>query len=182
MYGNKKKELIFSVAVSVIGIVLYVIFAQFVFVPLGIYDGKIAFEFGIVGFAAAIAGPLPGATTALFGELIWGIINKSFWVSDLIALFFLGCIIGLCCKDIGVKRGYFGLRSFVTYIVFCAAGSILCWCLLRPVFDVLIYKFADVGAVFGLGFRSAVISLIGTAGVGSVLCFIASFIAGRIGR
>ncbi len=121
--------------------VLFVLIGRFVNLPLGFGGQRIAFEFAILGLAAAALGPLPGICVGLAGMFILNFLLGRLWWSEIMATMFMGSVTGLCERSLSILNGGFEPRRLLTYSGFAGVACLLCWVLICPTMDTFIYHF-----------------------------------------
>ena len=161
-------------SVLIIGMILaiaaFVLVGKFVNLPLGIGEQRIAFEFAILGLAAAAFGPLPGIGVGFIGMLILNFLLGRLWWSEIVAAMLMGSIIGLCCRTMSLLDSGFEPRSLLTYAGYAGAACVLCWVLICPTLDTLIYHFQLGGTLLYWAFYAISVVLCTILG-GGLLCF-----------
>ena len=170
-----KRTTLITMAGMITGIVLFVAAGVFVRLPIGFAGERIPFEYAILGFFAALLGPLPGMGAGFFGMLFMGIFLSDLWWSEVLATLFMGSIIGLCQRTLSIGDGGFESRGLVTYAGFTAAASVLCWILMAPAFDTLIYKI-EFGATFLYWLSHGAAVIIAAVAGGGLLCLAAGML------
>ncbi|MBO4289409.1 MAG: ECF transporter S component [Lachnospiraceae bacterium] len=126
---------------TILATALFVLIGRFTNVPLGFGGQRIAFEFAILGFAAAALGPLPGICVGLIGMFILNYLLGRLWWSEIIAAMFMGCIIGLCERRLALISGGFENRRLFNYAGFAALAGLFCYVLVCPTMDAYVYDF-----------------------------------------
>ena len=80
-----------------------------------------------------------------------------------------GLFVGLGCKGIDLEDGVFGKKEFVRYIIVCVVSCIVCWGVLAPIGDILIYA-EPANLVFIQGIFVGLSGMIASIVVGGILC------------
>ena len=154
---------------TIVATVLFVLIGRFVNLPLGIGGQRIAFEFAILGMAAAALGPLPGIGIGSVGMLVLNFLLGRLWWSEIIAALFMGAITGFCERSLGLLTGDFEPRGLLTYAGFSAVACALSWLLICPTLDTLIYHF-ELGGTLLYWAIYALSVLLCTVIPGGLLC------------
>ena len=119
---------------------------------------------------SAVYGPIAGMLVGLIGHTLidfsygWGV-----WWSWVIASGVFGLIMGLGTHAWKLEEGELGRKGLIKFNVVQVLGHIVCWGLVAPVLDILIYK-EPIEKLFAQGLLSSVANAVTTAIVGSLLC------------
>ncbi|MBO4290101.1 MAG: ECF transporter S component [Lachnospiraceae bacterium] len=157
------------IAGMIISTALFVILGRFVNIPLGIGEQRLALEFAVLGFAAAALGPLPGIGVGFIGMFVLNFLLGRLWWSEIVAAMLMGSIIGLCERSLSILDGGFEPRGLLTYAGFSTAACALCWLLICPTLDTLIYHFELGGTLLYWAFYTISVVLC-TVVLGGLLC------------
>ena len=131
---------------------------------------NISIQYGLLAFIAAVFGPLAGALAGLIGHFFidfsfgWGV-----WWSWVIASAVFGCLMGIFSSKLKVDEGEFGVKGIITFNVAQAISHALAWIGVAPCLDILMFQ-EPVNKVFLQGVTGAIINIITTAIVGTLLC------------
>ena len=148
---NKKFSVKTIVAIG-IGAALFFVCGRFIAIPSPVPNTSITIQYGVLGFLAAVFGPIAGLLIGLIGHALvdfsygWGI-----WWSWVIAS-------GVCGKKEILR---FNLTQVICHIV--------CWGGVAPVLDILIYQ-EPVEKLFAQGLVSGISNAVTTAIIGTLLC------------
>ncbi|MBQ4307210.1 MAG: ECF-type riboflavin transporter substrate-binding protein [Lachnospiraceae bacterium] len=161
-----------------IGTALFVV-VGFVSIPLGFVPNTDLYpKMGILGFFAALFGPVVGLAIGLIGDLISSLIGGGIWWSWLIPMGVPGLCIGLFASKYHIEDGTFGTKEIVTFNIAQVIGNAIAWIFLAPVLDIIIYA-EPANKVFFQGIWAFIGNIICTAIIGTLLILAYSKIAGR---
>lgn len=166
----KKSPVVLVVAIG-IGAALFFVLGRFVAIPSPIPNTNISLQYGLLGFMAALFGPIAGLLIAFIGHALvdfsygWGI-----WWSWVIASGFTGLLMGLCAKAVALDKDPFNGKKVLTFNIYQVVANVVAWVIIAPVLDILIYK-EPANKVFLQGLFAALANSITTAVVGTLLCF-----------
>ena len=153
-----------------IGAALFFVLGRFVAIPSPVPNTTICIQYGLLAFMAVLFGPLAGALIGLIGHALidfsygWGI-----WWSWVIASACFGLIVGIVYFRINLKEGEFGRRGIAFLNLFQVLGHFLAWSVLAPALDIVMYA-EPANKVFVQGIVAAIINIVTTAVVGTLLC------------
>ncbi len=156
---------------TAIGAALFFVLGRFVSIPSGIPNTNISIQYGVLGFFAAVYGPIVGLLAGLIGHFFidfsfgWGV-----WWSWVIASAVCGGLIGLGMGKVDVKAGEFGKNLAIRFNVVQAVAHLICWAVVAPVLDILMYA-EPANKVFVQGLVSATANLVTTGVIGTILLF-----------
>ena len=165
-----KKLSVKTIVATGIGAALFFVLGRFVAIPSGVPDTNISVQYGLLGFIAAVFGPIAGLLAGLIGHFFidfsfgWGV-----WWSWVITSAFVGLATGLITSKLKVDEGEFAGKDIVWFIVSSVIVHFVAWGLVAPVLDILIYS-EPANKVFLQGLVSAGVNSITTAIVGTLLC------------
>jgi len=164
-----KNNSIKTVVAIGIGAALFFVLGRFVAIPSGIPNTNFTLQYAILGLLAAMYGPAAGALIGLIGhtliDLSWG---GSPWWSWVIASTFVGLIVGLFSKKMGIAEGNSSKKTIVTFIIANIVANVIAWLAIAPGLDVLIYA-EPVNKVFAQGAMAAVVNSVASVVVGTLL-------------
>ena len=153
---------------TAIGAALFFLLARFLSFPI-FANTFLTLQYAIVGFFAAVFGPITGLLIALIGhaltDLSWG---WGIWWSWVIASAFVGFVSGFIIKPGRVEEGLFGKVDVVRFIVGSLVVHALAWGLVAPILDILIYA-EPADKVFTQGLIAGSSNFVITAIVGTLL-------------
>ncbi len=165
-----KKFSVKTIVAIGIGAALFFVLGRFVSIPSPVPDTNISVQYGLLAFMAAVYGPVAGALVGFIGHTLidfsygWGI-----WWSWVIASGVFGLLMGILSKSMKLDGGEIGAKGLVKFNISQALGHAICWMVVAPVLDILIYS-EPANKVFLQGGVGGVANAITTAIVGSLLC------------
>jgi len=165
-----KKFSVKMLVATAIGAALFFVLGRFVAIPSGIPNTNISIQYGVLGFIAAVFGPIAGALSGLIGHFFidfsygWGV-----WWSWVIASCVCGAVIGLLTYKLNIDEGEFGKKGIINFNIAQVAGHLIAWVVVAPVLDILMYA-EPANKVFLQGFISALANIVTTGIVGTLLC------------
>lgn len=159
-----------TIVATAIGAALFFVLGRFVAIPSPVPNTNISVQYGLLAFIAGLFGPVAGVLAGLIGHFFidfsqpWGL-----WWSWIIASGFFGLIMGIISFRLKLDEGNFSTKSIVLFNVSQAAAHIVAWIVIAPVLDILIYA-EPVNKVFIQGVVGAIVNIVTTAVVGTLLC------------
>lgn len=160
-----------TIVATGIGAALFFVLGRFVAIPSPVPNTNISVQYGLLGFIAAVFGPIAGLLAGLIGHFFidfsfgWGV-----WWSWVIASAICGGIIGLGCLKLKIDEGEFGGKGIVWFNLVQAVAHLISWVVIAPILDILMYG-EPANKVFIQGLVSAGVNIVTTAIVGTLLCF-----------
>ena len=155
---------------TAIGAALFFVLARFASIPV-FANTTITFQYAIVGFFAAIFGPITGLLIGLIGhalaDLSWG---WGIWWSWVVASAVVGFISGFILKAGKIEEGGFSKSDVVRFIIGSLIVHAVAWGLIAPGGDIIIYA-EPADKVFVQGLVAGAGNFVTTAIVGSLLLF-----------
>lgn len=154
-----------------IGAALFFVLGRFVAIPSPVPNTTISIQYGLLAFMAACFGPIAGLLIGLIGHFLvdlswgWGV-----WWSWVITSGIFGFLVGLLGNRTRLAWGQFGKKGAINFNIVQALSHIVCWAVIAPVLDILIYA-EPANKVFTQGIVAAIVNLITTAIIGTLLCF-----------
>ena len=165
-----KKFSVKTIVAMGIGAALFFVLGRFVAIPSPVPNTNISVQYGLLAFIAAVFGPIAGAAAGLIGHFFidfasgWGL-----WWSWIVASGVFGLVMGIYCRHLKIEEGEFGVKSIISFNVAQAIAHAIAWVIIAPVLDILIYA-EPAEKVFIQGITGAIINIITTAIVGTILC------------
>ncbi len=153
-----------------IGAALFFVLGRFVAIPSPVPNTNISIQYGLLAFIAAVFGPIAGALAGLIGHFFidfsygWGV-----WWSWVIASAVFGLIMGVVALRLKIDEGEFNVKSIVVFNIGQIIAHIIAWVVVAPVLDILMYQ-EPANKVFLQGVTGAIINIITTAIVGTIVC------------
>jgi len=128
-----------QIVATAIGAALFFLLARFLSIPV-FANTTLTLQYAIVGFFAAVFGPICGLLIGLIGhaltDLSWG---YGIWWSWVIASTVVGFLSGFLVKSGKVEEGLFAAKDAVRFIIGSLIVHALAWGLVAPGLDILIY-------------------------------------------
>ena len=165
-----KKLSVKTIVAIGIGAALFFVLGRFVAIPSPVPNTNISIQYGLLAFIAAVFGPVAGALAGLIGHFFidfsygWGV-----WWSWVIASAVFGCLMGVATMRLKIDEGEFGTKGIITFNVGQAIARLISWVVVAPVLDILMFQ-EPANKVFLQGVTGAIINIITTAIVGTLVC------------
>ena len=165
-----KKLSVKTIVATAIGAALFFVLGRFVAIPSGIPNTNISIQYGVLGFIAAVFGPIAGVLAGLIGHFFidfsfgWGV-----WWSWVIASAVCGFVLGFAATKLNIEDGEFGKKGIITFNIGQVIAHVIAWIVVAPVLDILIYG-EPANKVFAQGAVGALANIVTTAIVGTILC------------
>lgn len=166
-----KKFGVKSLVATAIGAALFFVLGRFVAIPSGIPDTNISIQYGVLGFMAAVFGPIVGILAGFIGHFFidfsygWGV-----WWSWVIASGVCGLLIGLGMNKFTIADGEFDKKNIIRFCICTVVAHLISWAVVAPVLDIVMYA-EPANKVFIQGIVSACANIVTTAIVGSLLIY-----------
>lgn len=160
-----------SIVAIGIGAALFFVLGRFVSIPSPVPNVSICIQYGLLAFMATLFGPIVGALAGLIGHFFidlsagWGV-----WWSWVITSGIFGLLVGIGTKKVRLWDGLFGKKDTVRFIIAVVVSHLLCWALIAPILDIVIYA-EPANKVFIQGLVSAASNIVTTIIVGGLLCW-----------
>ena len=156
------------IVATAIGAAVFFLLARFASIPV-FPNTYISFQYAVLGFFAAVFGPICGILIALIGHALtdlsfgWGI-----WWSWVIASGIVGLLGGFVQKSERIEEGLFGKTDILRFIIGNLIVHAISWCAIAPILDIIIYA-EPADKVFLQGLIAGTSNFIITAIVGTLL-------------
>lgn len=166
----KNKFGVKQVVATAICAALVFVLLRFVAIPTPLPDTTLSIYAAVVAFFAVLFGPIVGLIGGFVGNLMvdvtagWGI-----WWSWIIPTGVYGLLIGIFCRNIDLDSGVFGKKEIIRMNVVQIIAALICWGVLAPVGDILIYQ-EPASKVFLQGLFIGISAIVSTLIVGTLLC------------
>ena len=183
LYPEKEKKMkvkfgIKEVVAIGIGTALFVALTT-VQIPIGIPNTYLQPRMAIMGFLAAVFGPIVGAVIGLVGHALGdAIFYGSVWWSWVFPDALVGLAIGLFAAKYKVMEGGFDKKNIILFNAMQLCGNAVAWILAAPILDILIYA-EPADKVFVQGLFAFLGNVIVTGVLGTILLVAYSKVAGR---
>ncbi len=153
-----------------IGTAIFFLLARFVSIPV-FANTNITFQYAVLGFFAAVFGPVAGLLIGLIGHALTDLaFGYGLWWSWIIVSALIGLASGFIFKGVDIEAGEFNTKTAVRFIVGSAVIHLTGWGLVAPVLDILIYA-EPANKVFTQGLIAGASNIVTTAIVGTLLLY-----------
>ncbi|MDL2302509.1 ECF-type riboflavin transporter substrate-binding protein [Lachnospiraceae bacterium OttesenSCG-928-D06] len=150
-----------------IGSATYFLLARFASVPI-FANTTLAFQYAVLGFFAAVFGPVAGLLIALIGHILTDLTSYGLWWSWIVTSGVVGLASGIVMKGNQVEEGDFGRKSIIKFTMSSILIHAVAWIGIAPTLDVLIYK-EPVAKTYLQGVTAGLTNGVITAIIGSFL-------------
>lgn len=163
----KKFDVKTIVAVGV-GTAIFFLLARFVSIPV-FANTNITFQYAVLGFFAAVFGPIAGLLIGLIGHALTDLaFGYGLWWSWIIVSALIGFASGFLLKGVKIDEGEFGKKGILQFIIGSVIIHLVGWGLVAPVLDILIYA-EPANKVFTQGLIAGASNIVTTVIVGTLL-------------
>lgn len=165
-----KKFSVKTIVAIGIGAALFFVCGKFIAIPSPVPNTSITIQYGVLGFIAAVFGPIAGLLTGFIGHALidfaagWGV-----WWSWVIASGVFGLLMGIGCSKFSLDDGICGKKEIITFNISQLVCHLICWGAVAPVLDILIYQ-EPVEKLFTQGLVAGISNAVTTAIIGTLLC------------
>lgn len=155
---------------TAIGAALFFLLARFLSIPV-FANTYLTLQYAIVGFFAAVFGPIAGLLIGLIGHALTDLsFGYGIWWSWVIASTVVGLCSGFLLKPGKVEEGEFGMKGAIIFIVGSLVIHAVSWGVIAPGLDILIYA-EPADKVFVQGLIAGAGNFVITAIIGTLLLF-----------
>lgn len=152
-----------------IGAAVFVILGRFIVIPTGFPNTNIETTYPFLALLGVVFGPFAGLLTGLIGHAIKDFtMYGSAWWSWVICSGIIGFYYGWVGRKINLTSGQITTKNILIFNGAQIIGNIVCWALIAPVLDILIYS-EPANKVFAQGIISAILNIISVAIIGTIL-------------
>ena len=160
-----------TIVATGLGAALFMILFMYVKVPTWVQGTDVKTAYGLLGFFAALFGPICGALIGFIGHgLSDFVLYGSPWWSWVIASGVTGLFMGFAYKKLQVENGVFKTKDVITFNVWQVIGNVVAWIVVAPILDIVIYA-EPANKVFVQGAVAAVSNIVSAAIIGTLLLF-----------
>lgn len=152
-----------------IGAAIYFLLARFVSIPI-FANTYLSFQYGVLGFFAAVYGPVAGLLIAFIGHALADATGYGLWWSWIATSALVGLAGGFLMKGVNIDEGLFGKKDVVRFVIGSIILHLVAWIGIAPTLDILIYA-EPANKVYFQGIAAGVSNGIITAVVGALLLF-----------
>ena len=153
-----------------IGAALFFVLGRFVTIPSPVANTYINIQYGVLGFMAALFGPIAGCLIGLIGHALIDLTYGQIWWNWAASSALFGFLVGLLGNRTRLAWGQFGKKGAINFNIAQVISHAAAWIVIAPVLDILIYS-EPANKVFLQGAVAAAANIITTAIVGTLLCF-----------
>ena len=169
-----KKFSVKTIVAVGIGAALFFVLGRFVSIPSPVPNTNITTQYGLLAFMATLFGPVAGLLIGLIGHALidfsYGGSFGGIWWSWVIASAIFGLIVGIGCKKVRLNDGLFSKKECIRFNIVQLIGHLICWGVIAPALDVLIYS-EPTEKLVAQGLMAGASNFITTLIIGSLLCF-----------
>lgn len=153
-----------------IGTAIFFLLARFVSIPV-FANTNITFQYAVLGFFAAVFGPVAGLLIGLIGHALTDLAyGYGLWWSWIIVSAIIGFASGLIFRGVDMDSMQFDRKMIVRFVIGTVIIHLIGWGLFAPALDILIYA-EPANKAFTQGIIAGASNAITTAVVGSLLLF-----------
>jgi len=152
---------------TAIGAALFFLLARFLSVPV-FANTYLTLQYAIVGFFAAVFGPVSGLLIGLIGHVLTDLSWGGVWWSWIIASAVVGLCSGFMLKPGKIEDGDFDNADIFRFVIGSLIIHAVAWGLVAPGLDILIYS-EPADKVFVQGLIAGAGNFVITAVIGSLL-------------
>ncbi|QPK93946.1 ECF-type riboflavin transporter substrate-binding protein [Actinomyces sp. zg-332] len=163
----KKSPIVTTVGTGV-GAALFFVVGRFVSIPSPIPNTSISLQYAVLALFAVLYGPLAGFLIGIVGHYLIDISSFGAWWSWILSSAVFGLVLGLLTLKLKLDKDNFKVQSIAWFIVALVATNGLCWILIAPTLDVLIYA-EPANKVFVQGLTSFSANTVTSIIVGTIL-------------
>ncbi|KRM69539.1 ECF-type riboflavin transporter substrate-binding protein [Apilactobacillus ozensis] len=169
---NKKKLSVQSVVAIGIGTAILFLLKRWVSIPIGIPNTNLDTSYGFLGFIAVLFGPAVGFCVGFLGHSINDFTQFGTpWWTWVFTTGFFGLAMGFLKRYIKPDEGKISTQKLVLYNIYQVIINIICWVVIAPTGDVLIYS-EPANKVYLQGIVSAFTNSLSTGIIGTILLVI----------
>lgn len=150
-----------------IGAAIYFLLARFVAIPI-FANTYLSFQYGVLGFFAAVYGPIAGLLIAFIGHALADFTGYGLWWSWIVTSALVGCASGFLMKGVNLAEGVFTGKHIARFSIGSILIHLVGWIGIAPTLDVLIYA-EPANKVYFQGITAGISNGIITAVVGTLL-------------
>ncbi|MDR0199357.1 MAG: ECF-type riboflavin transporter substrate-binding protein [Streptococcaceae bacterium] len=150
-----------------IGAAIFFVLDRFVALPV-FANTTFGLQYGILGLFAVIFGPITGFLVAFIGHTLNDLTYGAPWWSWIFADGILGLLVGLLVNRIKIASEPFTGRKIVLFNIWQIVANIICWGVIAPLGDILIYK-EPANKVFTQGLVASIGDIISMGVIGTIL-------------
>ncbi|UXU84025.1 ECF-type riboflavin transporter substrate-binding protein [Mammaliicoccus sciuri] len=166
---NKQGISVKTIVAIGIGAAVFVILGRFVVIPTGFPNTNLETSYAFLALISVIFGPFAGFMIGLIGHAVKDFTTYgSAWWSWVICSGIIGFYYGWIGQKINLATGQFSKKGILYFIVSIIIGNIVCWGLIAPILDILIYS-EPANKVFTQGIISTILNIVSVGIIGTLL-------------
>lgn len=166
-----KNNSIKTVVAIGVGAALFVVIGLLINIPTPVPNTSIQLQYAVQALLSLIFGPIAGFFVGFIGHAVKDAVTYGPWWSWIIASGVFGLIIGFFKNRFRIQEGEFTSKDIIFFNVIQVIANVVCWGLVAPVLDILIYQ-QPVELLFAQGTVAGLVNAI-TVGIGGTLLLIA---------
>jgi len=157
-----------TIVATGIGTAIFFLLARFLSIPV-FANTYITFQYAVLGFFAAVFGPVAGLLIGLIGHALTDLsFGYGLWWSWIIVSALIGLGSGFLLKGKDLDSGELDMKGIVQFVAGSVIIHLVGWGLAAPVLDILIYA-EPADKVFVQGLIAGASNIVTTAIIGSLL-------------
>lgn len=165
---SKQYSTVTKVVAAGVGAAVFFVLFRFLAIPSPVPNTTIQVAYGFLAVLAGIFGPLVGAVAGFLGHFISDSTTYGVWWSWVITSGCVGFGLGLVGKAAGLAQGFNSSRQLLVFQVGQVLVNLVCWGLIAPSLDVLIYA-EPASKVYVQGVVSALVNAVAVGVLGAAL-------------
>lgn len=167
-----KKFGVRTIVAIAIGAAIFFVLGRFAAIPV-FANTYLSLQFGVLGFFAAVFGPIAGLFIALIGHVLIDLTFGSIWWSWVIASAVVGLLMGILYRKVNVDDGKLSGKDVVRFVIGTIVAQAVGYGIVAPGLDVLIYE-EPFSKVITQGLIAAGLNTVVTLVIGLLLLFLYS--------
>lgn len=167
-----KKFGVKTIVAIAIGAALFFVLGRFASIPV-FANTTINFQYAILGFFAAVFGPVAGLFIGLIGHVLIDLTWGGIWWSWVIASAVVGFLMGVLYRKVNVSDGKLSAKDTLRFVIGTIVAHAIGWIVIAPGLDILIYK-EPTEKIFTQGAIAAAGNIVTTLVIGLILLFLYS--------
>ncbi len=127
------KRRFLRILMTVVSIGLFAFLHEYAVIPLSVANVRISYAYPYRDFISVVMGPVAGGLVGAVGTLVTA---EDFSLSSILMIVINGLdavILGILCRKIDVKSGFFGKNELLTFLKSSVLGHFICYIVVRTV-------------------------------------------------
>lgn len=163
-----KKITVKTVVATGIGTAIFFLLARFLSIPI-FANTNLTFQYAILGFFAAVFGPVAGLLIGLIGHSLTDLsFGYGLWWSWIVVSALIGISSGYLFNGIDLEAGELDKKGIIRFSLGSAVIHLVGWGAVAPLLDILIYA-EPANKVFTQGLIAGASNIVTTVVVGGLL-------------